>query len=79
MINTPDNLPQAFIQQQIKELEEKLRLQANRLMTSTNNDATEQAIMQISKRCASLPELDYRSPDEILGYEDSAMGLWDDE
>ena len=29
-INTPDNLPQAFIQQQIKELEEKLKQQANR-------------------------------------------------
>ena len=24
-INTPDNLPQAFIQQQIKELEEKVK------------------------------------------------------
>lgn len=78
-INTPDNLPQAFIQQQIKELEEKLKQHANRLMTSTNNNAKEQAIMQISKRCASLPELDHRSSDEILGYEDSAMGLWGDE
>ena len=78
-INTPDNLPQAFIQQQIKELEEKLKQQANRLMTSTNNIAKEQASMQISKRCAGLPELDHRSSDEILGYEDSPMGLWGDE
>jgi len=70
-----NNLPQAFIQQQIQELEEKLKQQANRLMASTNNHAKELAIMQISKRCASLPELDHRSDDEILGYEDSAMGL----
>jgi hypothetical protein len=35
--------------------------------------------MQISKRCASLPELDHRSSDEILGYADNAIGLWGDE
>ena len=75
-INAPDNLPQDFIQLQIRDLEAKLRQQANRLMTS---NAKEQAIMQISKRCASLPELDHRSSDEILGYTDSEMGLWGDE
>jgi hypothetical protein len=48
-------------------------------MTSTNNHAKEQAIMQISNRCAGLPELDHRSSDEILGYEGSPMGLWGDE
>lgn len=78
-INTPDNLPQAFIQQQIQELEERLRQQAYRLMTNTSNIAKEQAIMQISERCAGLPELDHRSCEEILGYEDSPMGLWGDE
>lgn len=78
-INAPDNLPQDFIQLQIRELESKLRQQANRLMTNTSSNAKEQAIMQISKRCASLPELDHRSSDEILGYTDSEMGLWGDE
>ncbi len=78
-INAPDNLPQDFIQLQIRELEAKLKHQANRLMANTTNNAKEQAIMQISKRCASLPELDHRSSDEILGYADSAMGLWGDE
>jgi len=29
--------------------------------------------MQISKRCASLPELDYRSSHQILGYTDNEM------
>lgn len=75
-INAPDNLPQDFIQQQITELEANLKQQANRLMANTTNSAKEQAIMQISKRCASLPELDHRSSDEILGYADSGIGLW---
>lgn len=75
-INAPDNLPQDFIQLQIRELEAKLKHQANRLMANTTNNAKEQAIMQISKRCASLPELDHRSSDEVLGYGDSAFGLW---
>ena len=77
-INAPDNLPHDFIQLQIRELEAKLKQHANRLI-SGNTDAKEQAIMQISKRCASLPELDHRSSDKILGYEDSEMGLWGDE
>ena len=28
------------------------------------------AILQISERCAALPDLDTRSPDEILGYDE---------
>ena len=77
-INAPDYLPHDFIQLQIRELEAKLKQHANRLIIG-NTGAKEQAIMQISKRCASLPELDHRSSDEILGYEDSEMGLWGDE
>jgi DNA integrity scanning protein DisA with diadenylate cyclase activity len=77
-INAPDNLPHDFIELQIKELEAKLKQHANRLI-SGNTSTKEQAIMQISKRCANLPELDHRSSDHILGYEDSAMGLWGDE
>ena len=30
-------------------------------------------IIQISKRCSSLPDLDKRSPDEILGYDDHGV------
>lgn len=29
---------------------------------------TVKEIMKISERCSSLPDLDKRSPDEILGY-----------
>ncbi len=33
-----------------------------------NPDEIFQAIMEISRRCAALPTQDYRSEDEILGY-----------
>jgi hypothetical protein len=35
-------------------------------------------MMQLIKKCASLPTLDERTPDEILGYAENAMGLWGD-
>ena len=79
-INIPDNLPQAFIQQQIKELEVKLKQQANRLTTRTSDKIERyQAMKKISDEYASLPVLDPRSADEILGYDQSPMGLWGDE
>ena len=36
--------------------------------TEIKPDETFQAIMEISKRCSALPTRDYRSEDEILGY-----------
>ena len=30
-------------------------------------------IMEIGKRCAALPEIDTRSPDEILGYNEHGL------
>lgn len=79
-INAPDNLPQAFIQQQIKELEDKLIQQASRLTTRTSDkNERYQAMKKISDEYASLPDLDPRSADEILGYDQSPMGLWGDE
>jgi hypothetical protein len=32
--------------------------------------------MRIAKECATLPALDNHSPDQILGYEQSDLGLW---
>jgi len=79
-INAPDNLPQAFIQQQIKELEAKLKQQASCLTTRTSDkNERYQAMKKISDEYASLPDLDPRSADEILGYDQSPMGLWGDE
>jgi len=55
-----ENLTQAIIHA----LEERLeRLRGRR---TTANLAQE--IMVISRRCSSLPDLDHRSPEEILGY-----------
>ncbi len=78
-INIPENLPEIVIQQQIAEFEEKLRKQAKQITPTTNKKQKHQAIMNIAKKCSSLPTLDHRSADEILGYEKSEMGLWGDE
>ena len=55
-----ENLTQAIIHS----LEERLQ----RLRGRRNVSNLEKEIMNISKRCSSLPDLDSRSPDEILGY-----------
>jgi hypothetical protein len=72
-INIPDNLPSAIVQQELSEFEAKL----NRLMQD-NKTQKQQAIIQIIKNCASLPTIDHRSADEVLGYTDNDMGLWGD-
>jgi len=80
-INIPDNLPQAAIQQQVHEFEEKLKQQAKRIAPLENKTKEQkyQAIMKIAKKCSSLPTLDHRSAEGILGYEQSEIGLWGDE
>jgi antitoxin VapB len=55
-----ENLTQAIVHS----LEERLK----RLRGRRNVSSLEKEIMTISKRCSSLPDLDSRSPDEILGY-----------
>jgi hypothetical protein len=79
-INIPENLPETVIQQQIIEFEGKLREQAKQI-TSMASDKKQkyQAIMNIANKCSSLPTLDHRTADEILGYEQSKIGLWGDE
>lgn len=37
--------------------------------------ASLEKLAEISRRCAALPVLDDRSPDEILGYADDPLGL----
>jgi hypothetical protein len=41
-----------------------------------NKPASFEQILQIATECANLPVLDSRSPDEILGYDDSPFGLF---
>ena len=46
-------------------LEERLeRLKGRKSATNLTEE-----ILRISKRCSALPELDHRSPDEILDYD----------
>ncbi len=60
-----ENLTEAII----RALEERLeRLRGRR----TTIDTAEE-IMRIAKRCSSLPDHDRRSPEEILGYNDTGV------
>lgn len=85
-INVPDNLPLSIVQQYINNVEQQMMLMAKLAGTteaSSNNlkakpMSFEQAV-KIATECASLPVLDARSPDEILGYDNSPVGLFGDE
>ena len=70
----PDNCSPALVQQYANEFEQKINV-----LTSNPKEQKRQAIMQLIQKCAKLPTLDPRTPDEILGYTQSEMGLWGDE
>lgn len=53
----------------IRALRERLIREEGRSMTAQLKDE----LFEISKRCASLPDLDKRSPDEILGYDQHGL------
>ena len=72
-LNVPDNLPQAIIQQRIAEFEETLNT-----LAPNSKEQKKQAMMQLIKKCAELPTLDDRSPEEILGYQKNNIGIWDE-
>jgi antitoxin VapB len=57
---TGENITQAIL----KSLEERL-LRLNGQRTAGN---LAEEILKIGARCAALPDIDTRSPDEILGY-----------
>ncbi len=56
-------------QEIIKALEDRLE----RLRGRNNPTNTVDEIIKISKRCSSLPDLDKRSPEEILGYNEDGI------
>ena len=70
-INIPDNLPPVLVKQEISEFEAKLKR-----LTPSKKAKKLHTIMQIIHNCASLPTIDPRTPDEILGYDENPMGLW---
>ena len=49
------------------------RLERERLKRGEPNDLAAQ-LLAIGKHCASLPDYDTRSPDEIVGYDET--GMW---
>lgn len=53
----------------LKALRERLLREEARLQPLQLKDE----LLTISKRCASLPDLDYRSPEEILGYDQHGL------
>lgn len=62
---TGETLTQAVI----RALEERLeRIKGTRRTTDLFEE-----IMRISKRCSSLPDLDTRLPEEILGYDERGL------
>ena len=62
---TGENLTQAIIHA----LEERLdRLRGRRRIPDLSEE-----IMKIADRCSSLPDLDPRAPDEILGYDEKGL------
>ena len=74
-INVPDNLPLSIVQQYINNVEQQMRLMAklaDATEASSNNLKSKpvsfEQTVKIATECASLPVLDARSPDEILGY-----------
>lgn len=50
-------------------LEERLMREEGR----RSSPSLEEEILEIARRCASLPDLDTRSPDEILGYDENGL------
>jgi antitoxin VapB len=48
------------------------RLERERHKVATSDLAAR--LMEIGRHCASLPDYDTRSPEEIIGYDES--GLW---
>ena len=62
---TGENLTQTITHS----LEEKL----NRLKGRKTTIDLKQEIMLISERCKSLPDIDPRTPDEILGYDQDGI------
>jgi|GEM_PF-4024593 len=77
---------QYFAQAKQKSLNETLNEIVQMYFSSTNgtplvqNDEKtqkKQALMQLIQTCAALPTIDTLSADEILGYAENDMGLWE--
>jgi hypothetical protein len=59
------------------ETDPKIRPPEIQQASSTHRTINVEEILQIGRDCAALPDIDTRTPDEILGYDKSPIGLWD--
>jgi hypothetical protein len=87
--DTSENLAQTlyqFAQTKQQSLNEALNeivqmyfLSTNEIALIQNDEKTQkkQALMQLIQTCATLPTIDPRTADEILGYAESEIGLWE--
>ena len=48
-------------------------------LAPNSKEQKKQAMMQLIKKCAALPTLDDRSPEEILGHQQNNIGIWDEQ
>ena len=62
---TGESIPEAVV----RALEARLET----LRESAAVSITRDTIMRIAERCKNLPDLDQRSPDEILGYDKAGL------
>ena len=53
----------------LKALRERLQREKGRVRTPN----LKEELLEMGKRCAALPDLDTRSPDEILGYDEHGL------
>jgi antitoxin VapB len=49
------------------------RLQRERLRRGRPTGNLAQRLLEIGRHCAALPDLDTRSPDEMLGYDENGL------
>jgi Tat protein secretion system quality control protein TatD with DNase activity len=87
-LDIPDNLPAAIVQQYISTIETQMRLISELALskfasepniTLKTKSTSFEKLLQIANECSTLPVLDSRSADEILGYDNSPCGLFGDE
>lgn len=50
-----------------------LQERLDRLQANENNRSLVDELLEIAQQCDMLPELDSRSPDEILGYDEDGL------
>jgi hypothetical protein len=82
-INVPDYVPAYIVHDYVSTIEKQIDLIAEtikprNLMSQTikKKRVSFEDILSLAQECTKLPILDSRSADEILGYDESELGLF---